>query len=132
MNTLGPLTLPIFGIIRSRRLLAADDSFAVVLDKFPVSPGHTLIVARRPVARFQELSLAERMSLLHWIDWAVQHLSRELTPRPDGFNMGVNDGPAAGQTMPQFHFHIIPRYVGDVADPRGGIRHVIPTKARYW
>ena len=54
------------------------------------------------------------------------------SPKPDGFNLGVNDGPAAGQTMPQFHFHVIPRRTGDVADPRGGVRWVIPEKAKYW
>jgi diadenosine tetraphosphate (Ap4A) HIT family hydrolase len=55
-----------------------------------------------------------------------------LTPTPDAFNFGLNDGPAAGQTIAQLHFHVIPRYTGDVADPRGGIRHIIPSKARYW
>ena len=56
----------------------------------------------------------------------------EITPTPDAFKFGLNDGPAAGQTMPQLHFHVIPRYTGDVPDPRGGIRHIIPSKARYW
>ena len=60
------------------------------------------------------------------------HLTSQLTPKPDAFNLGLNDGPAAGQTMPQLHFHVIPRYTGDVPDPRGGIRHIIPSKARYW
>ena len=52
--------------------------------------------------------------------------------RPDGFNVGVNDAPAAGQTVPHAHVHVIPRRVGDVADPRGGVRWVLPGKARYW
>jgi len=55
-----------------------------------------------------------------------------LSPAPDGFNLGVNDGKAAGQTMPQFHFHVIPRHGGDVTDPRRGVRWVIPAKAKYW
>ena len=125
-------TLPAFGEIEPARLLAADDLFAIVSDKFPISPGHTLIIARRPVARFQELTSAEKARLLVWIDWTQQHMASHLTPTPDAFNLGVNDGPAAGQTMPQLHFHVIPRYTGDVPDPRGGIRHVIPSKARYW
>jgi diadenosine tetraphosphate (Ap4A) HIT family hydrolase len=125
-------TLPVFGEIEPARLLAVDDLFAVVGDKFPISPGHTLIIARRPVARFQELTAAEKARLLVWIDWTQQHLASQLTPTPDAFNFGLNDGPAAGQTMPQFHVHVIPRYTGDVEDPRGGIRHVIPSKARYW
>jgi diadenosine tetraphosphate (Ap4A) HIT family hydrolase len=126
------LTLPAFGDIASERLLASDELFAIVSDKYPVSRGHTLIIARRHVARFQELTSDEKLRLLSWIDWAQQHLTSKLVPVPDAFNFGLNDGPAAGQTMPQFHFHIIPRYAGDVPDPRGGIRHVIPSKARYW
>lgn len=126
------LQLPAFGEIEPARILATDDLFAVVRDKFPISPGHTLIIARRPVARFQDLNSIEKSRLLHWIDWTQQHLATTLTPAPDAFNFGLNDGPAAGQTMPQLHFHIIPRYTGDVTDPRGGIRHVIPLKARYW
>jgi diadenosine tetraphosphate (Ap4A) HIT family hydrolase len=102
-----------------------------VFDKFPISPGHTLIIARRPVARFQELTSTEKARLLVWIDWTRQHRASHLTPTPDAFNLGLNDGPAAGQTMPQFHFHVIPRYNGGVPDPRGGIRHITPSKARY-
>jgi diadenosine tetraphosphate (Ap4A) HIT family hydrolase len=126
------LTLPVFGEVEPARVLALDDLFAVVSDSFPVSPGHALIIARRPVARFQELTSAEKARLLAWIDWTQQHLASHLTPAPDGFNFGLNDGPAAGQTMPQLHFHVIPRYTGDVPDPRGGVRHVMPSKAAYW
>jgi len=126
------LMLPAFGEIEAARLLGLDDLFAVVSDKYPVSPGHTLIIARRPVTRFQELTDAEKARLLVWIDWTQEHLASNLSPVPDGFNLGLNDGPAAGQTVLQLHFHVIPRYTGDVPDPRGGIRHVIPSKARHW
>jgi len=126
------LVLPAFGEVENTRVLAVDDLFAVVQDKFPVSPGHTLVIARRPVVRFQELTSAEKARLLVWLDWTQQHLASHLTPAPDGFNLGLNDGLAAGQTIAQLHFHVIPRYAGDVPDPRGGIRHVIPSKAAYW
>ena len=126
------ITLPAFGEIERSRLLAVDDLFAVVTDKFHISPGHTLIIARRPVARFQDLTAAEKARLLVWIDWTQEHLTTSLSPAPDAFNLGLNDGPAAGQTMPQLHFHVIPRYTDDVPDPRGGIRHIIPSKALYW
>lgn len=126
------ITLPAFGVIESERVLAADDLFAVVSDKFPISPGHALIIPRRAVAHFQELNAAERAKLLEWVDWTQRRLLATLTPAPDAFNLGVNDGKAAGQTMPQFHFHVIPRFTGDVPDPRGGIRWVIPAKAQYW
>lgn len=126
------VALPAFGLIEAERVLAADDWFAVVSDKFPISPGHALIIPRRAVVRFHELNAAERVKLLEWLDWTQKQLLALLTPPPDAFNLGVNDGRAAGQTMPQFHFHVIPRYAGDVADPRGGIRWVMPTRAKYW
>jgi diadenosine tetraphosphate (Ap4A) HIT family hydrolase len=113
-------------------VLAVDDLFAMVCDKFPVSPGHSLIIPRRPLTRFQELTAVEKSRLLEWVDWAQARLQQTLTPAPEAFNLGVNDGKAAGQTMPQFHFHVIPRHSGDVADPRGGVRWVIPEKAKYW
>lgn len=127
-----PLALPAFGAIEAERVVQLDELFAVVRDKFPISSGHTLIVARRAVTRFQDLSAAEKDRLLFWIDWVQKHLSATLRPLPDAFNFGLNDGTAAGQTIPQLHFHVIPRYRGDVADPRGGVRWIIPEKARYW
>ena len=126
------LELPSFGLIEPPRVLAEDELFAVVWDKYPVTPGHTLIIPRRPLQRFRELTTAERERLLEWVDWAQARLEATLSPVPDGFNLGVNDGKAAGQTMAQFHFHVIPRCAGDVADPRGGVRWVVPGKARYW
>jgi diadenosine tetraphosphate (Ap4A) HIT family hydrolase len=131
-TAVGGLRLPAFGDIEPARLLALDDLFAVVSDKYPISPGHTLIIARRPVARFQELTESEKSRLLVWVDWTQQHLTAQLNPAPDAYNLGLNDGPAAGQTMPQLHFHVIPRYAGDVPDPRGGVRWIIPSKACYW
>jgi diadenosine tetraphosphate (Ap4A) HIT family hydrolase len=126
------LTLPVFGLIEPERVLAKDDLFAAVRDKFPVSPGHTLIIPRRPLTRFRELNAAEKSCLLEWVEWAQRHLEATLVPAPEAFNLGVNDGKAAGQTMAQFHFHVIPRHGGDVPDPRGGVRWVIPGKAKYW
>jgi diadenosine tetraphosphate (Ap4A) HIT family hydrolase len=126
------IAIPAFGRTASAEVLAHDQFFVVIRDKYPVSPGHTLIVARRPAARFQQLTQQERARLLYWIDWTQTYLAEMLSPKPDAFNLGVNDGVAAGQTKEQFHFHIIPRYAGDVPDPRGGVRYVIPSKARYW
>jgi diadenosine tetraphosphate (Ap4A) HIT family hydrolase len=126
------LTLPAFGLIEPERVLATDDLFAVVSDKFPVSPGHILIIPRRPLIRFRELNALEKTRLLEWVEWAQERLLQTRTPPPEAFNLGVNDGKAAGQTIPQFHFHVVPRQHGDVPDPRGGIRWVIPEKAKYW
>lgn len=127
----GELTLPVFGLIERERVMLVDELFAVVKDKFPVTPGHALIIPRRAVVRFPELNATERGRLLELVEWAQGQLAT-LKPAPEGFNLGVNDGPTAGQTMPQFHFHVIPRRTGDVADPRGGVRWVIPEKAKYW
>ena len=99
-------------------------------DGFPVSPGHTLIVPRRHIARWSDATEVERQELTAAIA-AVQRIVQDLH-HPAGFNVGFNDGPAAGQTVGHLHIHVIPRYVGDVPDPRGGIRLVIPDKARYW
>jgi diadenosine tetraphosphate (Ap4A) HIT family hydrolase len=121
-----------FGTMERERILAEDELFVVVRDKFPVSPGHALIIVKRLIPRFKDLDAEEKARLLAWIEWCIAHLEHSLEPRPDGFNVGLNDGPAAGQTVPQLHVHVIPRYHGDVADPRGGVRHVIPHKAKYW
>jgi len=129
-HTGGELVLPAFGLIEPERVMAQDELFAVVHDKFPVTPGHTLIIPKRSVKRFQELTQAERDRLLQWVSWAQDFLTNKHPPKD--FNLGVNDGPAAGQTIPQFHFHVIPRRAGDVADPRGGLRWLFPGKAKYW
>jgi diadenosine tetraphosphate (Ap4A) HIT family hydrolase len=126
------IDLPGFGSIDQARLISGDDLFIVLDDKYPISPGHALIVARRAARRFGELTPAEKARLGYWIDWCISHLQESLTPPPDGFNVGLNDGLAAGQTIPQFHVHVIPRYEGDVTDPRGGVRFVIPENAKYW
>lgn len=99
-------------------------------DCFPVSPCHTLVIPRRHVASIYELSDPELGDL-----WGlVAAVRRQLSAATDaiGFNIGVNDGIAAGQTVVHAHIHVIPRREGDVDDPRGGIRWVIPEKARYW
>lgn len=126
------IVLPAFCEIEAERVLAQDELFVVILDKYPVATGHLLIIPRRAVARFQQLTEVEKAQLLVWLNWAQEHLGAALVPAPDGFNLGLNDGPAAGQTVPQLHFHVIPRHLGDVSDPRGCVRWVIPAKAQYW
>ncbi len=101
-----------------------------IYDGFPVSSGHSLIIPKRHAGSFFDLAHEERMAMLSLLDKAKMMVSQ--THRPDGFNIGINDGAAAGQTVPHVHMHLIPRYAGDVADPRGGVRWVIPHKADYW
>ena len=101
-----------------------------LMDAFPVSPGHTLIIPHRHVASFFDLKAEEQLDLLAVAQQMKAQLDREFAP--SGYNMGLNDGPAAGQTVPHVHLHLIPRYAGDQADPRGGVRLIFPDKARYW
>lgn len=112
------------------RVLLANDVAFVIRDGYPISPGHTLVIPRRHVGSFFEISEAERTGMLQLLDAAKAGLDREH--RPDGYNIGINDGPAAGQTVPHLHMHLIPRYEGDREDPRGGVRWIIPEKADYW
>ncbi len=98
-------------------------------DRFPVSPGHTLIVTRRHVPDFFGCSTEERAALLDLVDRVKSDLDREL--HPDAYNVGFNAGEAAGQTVMHVHVHVIPRFHGDVEDPRGGVRYVVPDKANY-
>lgn len=99
-------------------------------DGFPVSAGHALIVPRRHIAKWNEATIDERQELTAAIE-EVQRFVQTLH-HPAAFNVGFNDGPAAGQTIGHLHIHVIPRYRGDVPVARGGIRLVIPDKARYW
>jgi diadenosine tetraphosphate (Ap4A) HIT family hydrolase len=114
---------------RERTPTEAENAFALP-DAFPVSAGHTLVVPRRHVASIYELSLAEQDAIWN----LVSRVRKQLLARfaPDGFNIGFNDGLAAGQTVLHAHVHVIPRWSGDVPDPRGGIRWVIADKAAYW
>lgn len=112
------------------RLFYEDALVRCIWDGFPVSAGHALLVPRRHVASWFNTTLPERLALVEAIDRAKAAIERERVP--DGYNIGVNVGAAAGQTVFHLHVHVIPRYRGDVADPRGGVRYVIPDKARYW
>ena len=108
----------------------ASNSLAFAIrDGFPVTPGHTLIIPRREVATWFDATADERAAILELLEKVKHDLDDEY--RPDGYNVGFNSGAAAGQTVMHLHVHVIPRREGDVPDPRGGIRHVIPGKARY-
>jgi len=112
------------------RIVHQSEFCLVIRDAYPISPGHTLIVARRHVASFFDVTDDERADLMQLVVQARESLAREFGPA--GYNIGINDGPAAGQTVPHLHIHLIPRYPGDREDPRGGVRWVLPDKASYW
>lgn len=119
-----------FCTLEPTRILFESMSFNVISDGFPISPGHTLIVAKQHISSIFELasdSFLELHAVMHSIKFK---LDQELNP--DSYNIGINEGPAAGQTIPHLHIHIIPRFKDDIHDPRGGIRWVLPEKAKYW
>ncbi len=91
-----PLELPAFGAIERDRVIAEDELFAVVQDTFPVASGHTLIIPKRPLTQFKELTAEERSRLMTWVDWVQRHLQATLTAPPEGFTLGINDGPELG------------------------------------
>jgi len=114
----------------SERVLLQNQNCLALYDGYPVTRGHTLIVPRRHVSSVFELSAEEVAEI-----WKMIALARQILLQKAGaeaFNIGVNDGRAAGQTIDHAHVHLIPRYSGDVPDARGGIRWVIPAKADYW
>ena len=119
-----------FCALDDQRILFENDAFVVARDGFPVSPGHTLIIPKHHTTSVFDLSPEAFISLREALHWAKTHLDQAFAP--DSYNLGINDGPAAGQTVPHLHVHLIPRYHGDKPDPRGGIRWIIPEKAKYW
>jgi superfamily II DNA or RNA helicase/diadenosine tetraphosphate (Ap4A) HIT family hydrolase len=100
-----------------------------IRDGFPVSPGHTLIIPRRIISDWWQAPPALRLAMFELVDDVKRRLDVEF--EPNGFNVGFNDGAAAGQTVDHFHVHVIPRFDSDVPDPRGGVRHVIPGRGNY-
>jgi diadenosine tetraphosphate (Ap4A) HIT family hydrolase len=123
------MTCP-FCTLPAHRIIDANEHGIVVRDGFPVSKGHTLIIPKRHVGSFFEITDEERADLLVLLNKAKVVIQEEFNP--DGYNIGINDGQAAGQTVPHLHMHLIPRYKGDRNDPRGGVRWIIPEKADYW
>lgn len=124
----------------SKTILFNDYAMAIY-DGFPVTPGHTLIVPKRHISSFFDATKEEQTALFDLLAEMRQLLLNPLRPPfdnvgsltvPDGFNIGINDGTAAGQTVMHMHIHLIPRYAGDTSDPRGGVRWIMPEKAPYW
>ena len=118
-----------------QRISSGDSSDAnahavAFADGYPVAAGHTLVVPRRHAASVFDLAAEESAAL--WALVAAVRTRLAASTGADGFTIGVNDGPAAGQTVPHAHVHVIPRRAGDVGDPRGGVRWVLPERAAYW
>ena len=119
----------VFLTIPKTDYLIETTSFFAIKDRFPVSPGHSLIITKKLRKDYFELTTEEQAELPTIINLVVEQMQKEFAP--DGFNIGMNCGAAAGQTVFHFHYHIIPRYNGDMQDPRGGIRHCVTGKGYY-
>ena len=119
----------IFCNIEQERVLAENELCFAIRDGFPVSDGHTLIIPKRHVANYFDLTDEEVMAMQVMMKKLKSQLDTELSP--DGYNIGINVNEAAGQTVFHVHMHLIPRYKGDVENPRGGVRGVIPDKQKY-
>lgn len=116
--------------VKDENCLIVTPVLRAMPDSFPVSAGHTLVFPTRHVQSLYDLSESEQAAIWQAVAQVRESLRRELNP--DGFNIGLNDGAAAGQTVRHAHVHVIPRFKGDRHDPRGGIRWVLPDSADYW
>lgn len=129
LTTTGTFRCALCAIAEGRIWLRNEHAIAIN-DKYPLADGHTLVLPRRHVPRLFDLPPDEYAALWQLVAEARAELVTKLDP--DGFNVAVNDGPAAGQTIMHCHVHIIPRRIGDSPDPRGGVRWVLPQRAPYW
>ena len=115
---------------QEKRIINQNEHAIAIRDGFPLSNGHTLLIPKRHTQSFFDLTENERTAILALLDSDKINLDQQYSP--DAYNIGINDGKEAGQTVPHLHIHLIPRYKGDVEDPRGGIRWIMPDKADYW
>jgi diadenosine tetraphosphate (Ap4A) HIT family hydrolase len=119
-----------FCTLPADRIVAENELAVAIRDAFPVTPLHTLVIPKRHEPGYFQLSTAETRACGLLLNVQQEEL-RRLDPDIAAFNIGVNEGPVAGQTVPHCHIHLIPRRKGDVENPRGGVRHVIPGKGIY-
>jgi diadenosine tetraphosphate (Ap4A) HIT family hydrolase len=116
----------VFCNIDSKQIVFENELAYVKLDKYPVSKGHSLVIPKRHIKTFFEATAEEVNAIRELLHEQKQALDKNYNP--DGYNLGTNCGETAGQEIMHMHIHLIPRYKGDVANPRGGIRSVIPEK----
>lgn len=109
--------------------IVGNDLAFASYDSYPVSAGHCLVTPRRHIAQYFDATAEEKAAIWKLVDEVKIIIDRDY--QPDGYNIGVNIGESAGQSVPHIHIHVIPRYRGDVEDPRGGVRGVIPHKRKY-
>lgn len=111
-----------------KKIIEKGDFFSR-FDDFPISKGHAVIIPKSHVASIFELSSQQIQNLFFLIGETKKILKDKFSP--NGFNIGINEGESAGQSIFHLHVHLIPRYIGDVKNPRGGVRNIFPKKADY-
>ena len=121
--------MSVFSQIPNKEYLFAGEHFFAIYDRYPVSPGHLLIISKNDKQDFFSLDKTERIELNELIIEAKNLIQLKFSP--DGYNIGMNCGAVAGQTIFHFHCHVIPRYKGDMENPRGGVRHCVAGKGNY-
>ncbi|NGX84881.1 HIT family protein [Aequorivita sp. KMM 9714] len=121
--------MSVFSKISNDKKIYSGEHFFLIYDGYPVSPGHILIISNEEKLDYFSLSKEEQNELNLLIEVAKEIIEKDQ--KPDGYNIGMNCGKAAGQTVMHFHCHVIPRYFGDMENPRGGIRHCIKGKGYY-
>ena len=115
---------------KEHEILETHPLAVAITDSNPLTNGHSLVIPCRHVASFFDLTPEERLAIGEVLDRVKAKLDTKHAP--DAYNIGINDGAAAGQTVMHLHVHLIPRYKGDADDPRGGVRWIFPRKADYW
>ncbi|MBW7468920.1 diadenosine tetraphosphate (Ap4A) HIT family hydrolase [Pontibacter aydingkolensis] len=123
------LISPFFKHNEERELITETVNVFSIYDKFPVNPGHALVIPKKVISNYFELTEAEQGEC-----WTVVNKVQSILQQQyhsNGFNIGINVNEAAGQTVPHIHIHVIPRYTHDMEDPRGGVRNVIPSRGNY-
>jgi len=110
-------------------IIVANELAFAHYDTYPVNRGHCLLIPRRHVAEYFQATAEEKAAIWALLDEVKPIIDRAFNP--DGYNVGVNIGKAAGQSIPHLHIHVIPRYAGDVENPQGGVRGVIPHRQKY-
>ncbi len=112
------------------RIIGECEQTITFIDNYPASPGHTLVIPKRHFATYFEATEDEILAIGKAVQAAKKVLDKEFSP--DAYNIGINNGLMAGQSVMHLHVHIIPRYKGDVENPKGGVRWILRDKANYW
>jgi len=118
----------LFCELKSERIIETKLAYAI-FDKFPVTQGHSLVIPKNHISNYFELDFNAQISIIKLVNKLKEIIDKKFNP--DGYNIGINIGDSAGQTINHVHIHVIPRYKDDIPNPIGGVRNIIPPKGDY-